>query len=402
MKAEEQGTGIVLLCDQQGFVQEILYDGLGLAYRISVGQLWVRIVDEASVQKAHNFLAELQTRQAAFDWELNVPSEGQVSSFHFTGAALGEYLLIVAARTNHGAAQLFEEFARIGNEQANALRAALKEKAELSRLRVERDSTLFDEISLLNNELLTLQRELAKRNVELARLNELKNRFLGMAAHDLRNPLYIIMAFGDILLESAAAQSPEQEYLQHIVTAGEFMSQIIDDFLSVAIIESGRLRLNLEAVNLPDIVEQVMILVGPKARKKNIEIVITHDPALPTLVADGKKVQQVLINLLSNAIEHSYPASSVALRTRRADDMAVIAVQDHGVGIAPQDIGRLFDPFEKKKSSKTGGEKSTGLGLTISRQVVTRHGGKIWVESEAGKGSTFFVALPFQPPEDIV
>jgi signal transduction histidine kinase len=116
---------------------------------------------------------------------------------------------------------------------------------------------------------------------------------------------------------------------------------------------------------------------------------------------DGQKIQQALINLLSNAIEHSYPGSSVALRTRHADDEALIEVQDHGVGIAPDDISRLFDPFARKQSNKTGGEKSTGLGLTISRQIVTRHGGKIWLESELGKGTTFFVALPLQPPENI-
>jgi len=144
-----------------------------------------------------------------------------------------------------------------------------------------------------------------------------------------------------------------------------------------------------------------MILVGVKARKKNIEITVTQDPTLPRLIVDGPKMQQVLINLLSNAIEHSYPGSSVALRTRRADDMVVIEVEDHGVGIAKDDISRLFNPFEKKKSSKTGGEKSTGLGLTISQRVVTRHGGKIWVESELGKGATFFVALPLQPPEEM-
>jgi signal transduction histidine kinase len=348
-----------------------------------------------------NFLATIKETGAVFDWELNVTLPDGPVLLHFSGGQIEEQMLIVGAANKKLAARLYEDLLSMSNEHTNLLRAISKEKTQADR--AEREAGLYDEISRLNNELVAMQRELAKKNAELERLNALKNQFLGMAAHDLHNPLHLIMSFSDTLLEDAAAvlSAEQREYLQHVLTASEFMRQLIDDFLSVALIESGRLRLNLEVVNLPDIVEQVMILVGVKARKKDIEIIVTQDPALPRLIMDGQKIQQALINLISNAIEHSYPGSSVALRTRHADDEALIEVQDHGVGIAPDDISRLFDPFARKQSNKTGGEKSTGLGLTISRQIVTRHGGKIWLESELGKGTTFFVALPLQPPENI-
>jgi signal transduction histidine kinase len=397
---ETPERGLALLSDAAGMILRVLRNDLRLPDALP-GRLFLRLVDYTSRIKAMNFLATIKETGAVFDWELNVTLPDGPVLLHFSGGQIEEQMLIVGAANKKLAARLYEDLLHMSNEHTNLLRAISKEKTQADR--AEREAGLYDEISRLNNELVAMQRELAKKNAELERLNALKNQFLGMAAHDLHNPLHLIMSFSDTLLEDAAAvlSAEQREYLQHVLAASEFMRQLIDDFLSVALIESGRLRLNLEVVNLPDIVEQVMILVGVKARKKDIEIIVTQDPALPRLIMDGQKIQQALINLLSNAIEHSYPGSSVALRTRHADDEALIEVQDHGVGIAPDDISRLFDPFARKQSNKTGGEKSTGLGLTISRQIVTRHGGKIWLESELGKGTTFFVALPLQPPENI-
>ncbi len=398
---ETPERGLALLSDAAGMILRVQRNDMNLPDAVP-GRLFLRLMDDASRIKAMNFLAKIKETGAAFDWELNVSQANGPAALHFSGGQIEEQVLIVGAANGKFAARLYEDILRMSNEHTNLLRAISKEKAQADR--AEREAGLYDEVSRLNNELVAMQRELAKKNAELERLNALKNQFLGMAAHDLRNPLHLIMAFSDILLEDAAAvlSAEQSEYLRHVIAASEFMRRLIDDFLSVAIIESGHFHLNLDVVALPDIVEQVMMLVGVKARKKDIEIVVTQDPALPRLIMDGQKIQQVLINLLSNAIEHSYPGSSVALRTRRMDAAVVIEVEDHGVGIAADDVSRLFDPFERKRSSKTGGEKSTGLGLTISRQVVTGHGGKIWLESEIGQGTTFFVSIPFQPPEDMV
>ena len=142
------------------------------------------MIEPSGLGKALSFLAELRARGAAFDWELNVLSLAQIATLFFTGVVADGNLLIVAARTSNGVPRLCEDLMRINHEQANALRRAFKERSDLARAQPEQASGLYDELSRLNNELVNLQRELAKRNVELERLDELKNQFLGTAAHD--------------------------------------------------------------------------------------------------------------------------------------------------------------------------------------------------------------------------
>lgn len=394
--------GVALLCDAQGLIMQILRNDLALP-NAAAGQLFLRLLDPGSWHKALSFLAEIKTQNATFDWELNVAGADGVITLHFAGGMVGAGLLMVGATNGHFAAELYAAMTAISNAQTNRLRVVLQEHTQMARAQADQESSLYDEISRLNNELVAMQRELAQKNAELARLNDLKNQFLGMAAHDLRNPLQVIMAFSDLLREDAANVLSQEQlgHLEHISATAEFMSQIINDFLSVAVIESGRFHLDLHIVEMPALVEQALMLVSLKARKKGIEIRVAQDLTLPRLVIDGEKIKQVLMNLLANAIEHSHPGSSVMLRTRRVDDKALIEVEDHGVGIAPEDLARLFDPFVKKQSRKTGGEKSTGLGLAISKQVIVRHGGKIWVESEVGRGATFYITLPLRPPEEM-
>ncbi len=415
MSAEIEGCGegAVWVCDSRGIVLEMMVDRLGIAHTVTPGRSWIEVVDEESAQKARDFLTELQSQGATFDWELNVPIAGHLSALRFAGIVQGEQLLIIAARTNHGATQLFEEFVRINNEQANALRTALKENAALSRVRVERDSALYDEISRLNNELITLQRELAKKNAELEKLNELKNRFLGMAAHDLRSSLHIIMVYSELVLDEASETLSQEhvKFLTLVRSSSQFMRQLVDDFLDVAIIESGKLHLNLELVDLIALVEQNVTLNNTLAEKKRIRLSFHHDERLPKIGLDAAKIEQVLNNLISNAIKFSYPDSAVeihvttcqgraALPSEPLDDSsawAVISVRDHGQGIPADELDKLFRMFERTTVRSTGGEKSSGLGLAIARRIVEGHHGKIGVESQVGQGTTFYVSLPLQP-----
>ena len=386
--------GLALWCDAAGMILQTLRNDLNLA-EATPGHSFLRLVDTASRLKAMNFIATIKEAGTAFDCELNTPLENGVTTLHFSGGQNGEQLLIVGAVNNQFAAQLYKDMLDINNEQINQLRAILKNQA-----RVDRDDGLYDEISRLNNELVTMQREMAKKNAELERLNALKNQFLGMAAHDLRNPLYLIMNFSEMLLEDTrAVLSPEQSgYLEKVIGTSKFMNQLVNDFLSVALIESGTFSLNLDVVDFSEIVKHVVALTGIKARDKNIQLVVTQDPALPRVIVDGPKIQQVLTNLVSNAIEHSYPASSVELRATYADPEVIIEIEDHGVGIAEEDLEHLFNQVRKKQSPKTGGEKSTGLGLAISHKIVKAHNGEITVTSAVGQGSTFRVILPTIPP----
>lgn len=388
-------TGLAFLCDADGNIVQVIRDDLGIGARLAPGQPLVRVVERGSLIKTLNFLTELKTRGAVFDWELNVPLAERVVTLHFAGGAAGDHFIVVAATNGKDVLALYEEMMRMGNEQTNALRAALKDQAAATRARVERDDTLYDEISRLNNELVAMQRELAKQNVELEHLNALKNQFLGMAAHDLRNPLSAILAYSQFLTDDAgAALSEEQnEFLNTIRTSSEFMLGLVNNLLDVAQIEAGKLHLDAQAVNLGALVRRNIALNRVLAAKKQIEIELT-ETSLPLLLADASKIEQVLNNLISNAIKFSPPRTMIRVNLARADANAVLSVRDQGPGIPPDELDKLFKPFQKTSVKSTASEKSTGLGLSIVKKIVEGHRGKIWVESQVGAGTTFFVTLP--------
>jgi len=281
---------------------------------------------------------------------------------------------------------------RINNEQVNALRLALKDQAERALAQPDRDHGVYDELSRLNNELIDLQRELAKKNAELEHLNQQKNHFLGMAAHDLRNPLGVIMAFSEFLCEDI---DPERnEFARIIHESSQFMLRLINDLLDVSAIESGQVRLDLEPIDLCALIKRNLNLNQHVAERKHITLHWTPPDTLPLLLADAGKLEQVLNNLISNAIKFSYPQSTVEISAAAEATRVVLAVRDHGQGIPADELGRLFKPFSRTSVKSTAGESSTGLGLSITRKIVVEHGGDIWVESAVDQGSTFYVALP--------
>jgi len=398
--AREQLAGLALACDEQGIILEVLRDELGVADRVAPGRSLTLVVDRGSFEKALNFLVELQTRGAAFNWQLNVPIAGQVSTLHFAGIRTGGQLVVLGAQTHDGVMRLYEGLMRIGNEQANALRVALKEQAESARDQAERDSALYDELTRLNNELAALQREMAKRNVDLERLNEQKNQFLGMAAHDLRNPLSIITAYSEFLIDEAAdvLDQEHREFLSIIRNSSQFMLQLVEDLLDIAKIESGKLQLELQPVDLVALIERNVALNRVLAARKQIELDFVYDGNIPHVMLDASKAEQVLNNLINNAIKFSHPHTTVRVRACRqgegTEDCVVIAVEDEGQGIPPEERERLFQPFVRTSVRGTAGEKSTGLGLAIVKKIVVGHGGEIWVESHVGQGTTFYVSLP--------
>jgi signal transduction histidine kinase len=284
----------------------------------------------------------------------------------------------------------------------NALREAIKEQQAQSLLQMERDSALYDELSRLNNELANMQRELAKKNAELEQLNQEKNRFLGMAAHDLRTPLGIVLTYSEFLADEVGQELAEeqQEFLTVIRQSSEFMLKLVDDLLDISNIEAGRLSLDLQPADLAALVERSVALNNVLSAKKSVIISFESAGDLPKVVLDAAKFEQVLNNLLSNAVKFSPPGAHVRVRLARRGDEVVLSVADQGPGIPAAELDRLFKPFVRGKARGTAGEKSTGLGLTIARRVVEGHGGRIWAESEEGRGSTFYVALPLHHSSD--
>jgi signal transduction histidine kinase len=251
------------------------------------------------------------------------------------------------------------------------------------------------EIVALNNELGSLTRELSRKNAELSRLNEIKNRFLGMAAHDLRKPVGAMLTYTEFLIDEAGPRLNEEQrrFLGIIRSSCDFMARLIDDFLDVAVIESGHLSIHRSAVDPATIVAASMAVADVHARRKGVLCQVDAPPQ-PPIPVDAAKMEQVLNNLVINAIEHSKPGDTVGVCTSMTKDEWVVTVKDRGTGIDPDDLARLFSVFESGRVRKTAGEKSTGLGLAIAKKIVEGHGGIISAESAPGAGTTFTVRIP--------
>ena len=386
MSAEEV---VALRVDGQGNIAEILSDRLGLLEGVEIGAPFARLAARGSLAKALSFLTEIHKNGSAFDWELNVSLGGQIQTFHFAGGKLDGQLLVVASSNGAVALYLYEDMMRMSNEQVNTLRQVYGE--------MQRDSGLYDETSRLNNELVDMQRELAKKNAQLVQLDQEKNRFLGMAAHDLRNPLHAILMLSEFLLDDAQGEE-QRESLGEIRASSQFMARLIDDLLDVAKIESGQVVLDYAPVAIHRAIQEIVDRNRLLATRKNIKIDYSGED-IPTALVDRSKIDQVLNNLFTNAVKFSVAGSQVAVRLYDAASHFRLEVQDWGTGIPVEAQSRLFAPFQKGQTG-TAGERSTGLGLTIVKRIVEWHGGNIRFESAVGVGTTFFVSIPYAPAEN--
>lgn len=238
--------------------------------------------------------------------------------------------------------------------------------------------------------------ELEASHAELARMNEQKNRLLGMAAHDLRNPLTAVQAFAELLeANTLGPLAPRQrEVVGRIRAASGHMLTLVNDLLDLSKIEAGRLELRRVPQDLVAVTREAVATCQLLASPKRITIELVADDAIPSVSLDRTRIDQVLSNLIGNAVKFSYPGSSVEVSVQRRDAEAQLCVRDRGRGIAPARVSSLFRAFSTDGAPGTGGERSTGLGLAIARRMVEAHGGRIWVTSEPGAGSCFYVALP--------
>lgn len=269
------------------------------------------------------------------------------------------------------------------------------------RLDGEELEAMREEVLSLNHELNNLMRELHKKNAQLQRLSAEKNRFLGMAAHDLRAPIGVIIAYTDFLIQEAAPllNSEHQGFFDTIITSCLFMKTLVDDFLDISAIEAGKFDLHLESADICHVLEKSLNLIALKARKKGIDLQVHAGDSIPRVVMDAPKIEQAVMNLVSNAVEHTEPGTAVDIGITMDPGAVTVSVQDRGPGILPEEMDNLFKPFGKTSAKKTAGEKSTGLGLLITRKIIEAHKGKLWVESQSGRGTTVSFKLPLNAGE---
>lgn len=401
MSRKEKKLGVAFTCNKEGNVTSIVSDSCGLFEDEGVGSLITTLVDNESVGKALNFLEQINEHNTAHNWEFYFEGDRcEIDTLFFSGAKKDDEIFIIGTSRKDDE-EFLHELMKINNEHVNALRSFMKESSmNVGEKEKGSDKKLFTELSKLNNELASAQRELAKKTVELEKLNEVKNDMLGMASHDLRNPLSAIMSLSELMLDEKDKDyqnlSEEQkEFLKHIHRSSQLMLSIVEDMLDISRIESGKINLDLALIDLSKLVNHSVILNRRLAEKKEISLEFKEPAECVEITADPQKLEQVLNNLITNAVKYSYSSTHITVQIRREEDSAVIlSVEDEGQGIPEDEQEKLFKPFSKLSVKATAGEMSTGLGLAITRRIVEAHGGEIWAESEVGKGSTFYVRLP--------
>ena len=247
----------------------------------------------------------------------------------------------------------------------------------------------------LHLKLKTLMADLEAKNKKLAELNDIKNKFIGMASHDLRNPISTIHGYSQIMLdhEETLAEDDKKEFLQSIHKVSNDMLTLLGDLLNISIIESGKLELRLKKDSLKKVVEERLRMCQVMAERKNIA---THQDIaeIGNFSFDANRISQVIDNLLSNAIKFSPPGKEIYIQLEQKKGRARFSVRDQGPGISPEDQEKLFKHFQRLKARPTADETSHGLGLAIAKKMVTAHKGEITVKSQPGTGSTFSFEIP--------
>jgi two-component system, NtrC family, sensor kinase len=241
-----------------------------------------------------------------------------------------------------------------------------------------------------------LFREIADKSRQLEAASRHKSEFLANMSHELRTPLNAILGFSEVLAERMFGEVNEKqaEYLQDILSSGRHLLSLINDILDLSKVEAGRLELELGRFHLPTALDNALTLVRERATRHGIALTQTVDERLGEIVADERKVKQILLNLLSNAVKFTPEGGRVGLAATAADGVITIAVSDTGIGIAPEDQATIFEEFRQVGRDDARKQEGTGLGLTLAKKFVELHGGRIWVESHVGQGSTFSFTLP--------
>ncbi|MGE5444910.1 MAG: GAF domain-containing protein [Ignavibacteriales bacterium] len=241
-------------------------------------------------------------------------------------------------------------------------------------------------------------KELVQANIQLKEIDRHKSEFLANMSHELRTPLNYIIGFSEILLEETSGDLNEKQkrYINNVLTSGRHLLQLINDILDLSKIESGRMTLRFEEFSPAEALSEVEMIVKTSAFEKGLKLEFFIEEGVKTIWADGAKFKQIVYNLLSNAIKFTEDGG-VSVKARLVQgggDFLEVSVEDTGIGIKAEDMGKLFKEFEQIDKGTTKRYQGTGLGLALSRKLVELQEGRIWAESEYGKGSKFTFTLP--------
>ena len=237
--------------------------------------------------------------------------------------------------------------------------------------------------------------EIEEKSRQLEVASKHKSQFLANMSHELRTPLNAILGYTELILDNIYGEAPEQmrSVLERVQTNGKHLLGLINDVLDMSKIEAGQVTLSLSDYSLEELVHGVYVAVEPLATQKKLALRTSIEPDLPVGHGDERRLAQVLLNLVGNAIKFT-EAGEVAIEASHSDGLFRVAVRDSGPGIAAADQAKIFEEFQQVDNTPTRQKGGTGLGLAISKRIVEMHGGRILVDSELGKGSTFTISLP--------
>jgi two-component system, NtrC family, sensor kinase len=273
-------------------------------------------------------------------------------------------------------------------EEFNRMAAQLQESYAGLELKVEERT----------QELAIALRELDEKSRELEAASRHKSEFLANMSHELRTPLNAIIGFSQVLREGmfGDVNAKQAEYLDDILSSAHHLLSLINDVLDLSKVEAGQLELDVAPFSLREALERGVVMVRERATQDCVRVTITRSPDIDVVAGDERRIRQVVFNLLSNAVKFTPAGGAVDVRATQVNGEVRVSVSDTGPGIAEQDRERVFEEFQQTDAGVEQRE-GTGLGLALSKRLVELHGGRIWVDSELGQGSTFVFTLPARP-----
>ena len=242
--------------------------------------------------------------------------------------------------------------------------------------------------------------EIQEKSRQLEIANKHKSDFLANMSHELRTPLNAVIGFSEVLQQGMVGELNEKqgEYINYIHTSGSHLLSLINDILDLSKVEAGRMELELASFNVPMAIDNALTLIRERAARHGLTVDHALELSVAEIEADERKFKQVMLNLLSNAVKFTPEGGKITVAARSVDGMVEVSVTDTGIGIAPQDCEAVFEEFRQVGTHAEGKAQGTGLGLALTKRFIELHGGRIWLTSTLGQGSTFSFTLPMTQP----
>ena len=386
-------SGLYLICNHKGQILEVLLDDLNLIEKERFPVSFVDIIDKQSIKKSVDFWTEIKENEYVFEFEMYVKRDDEEPApLRFSAGSYNDRVWVIASSHDKELQRLRNEMMLISNEQQNLIRIAEKKLSILTNSSNDTSPDLYDEISGMNNELMNAQRKLAKQNQEILNLNkkledinEELEHFAYSVSHDLKEPLRMVKSFMNRLSQKYgdSLDDKAKQYIFYAVDGAERMDQLISDLMEFSRI--GRLNNQFDITDLNELLEEVEKLNRSRLEEAGGSV---SWPEMPQIHCQQVPIHQLFNNLISNSIKYRKEDVPPKIEISYEENPSewLFSVADNGKGIDSEHHSAIFGLFRKVNEESLAG---TGMGLAFCKKIVEQHGGRIWVESEKGKGSTF-------------